>query len=83
MQSNKKSDQLDDTLYESNNKAKIEVKKKKKPANIYHTVRTVPKSNRKISETQPKYIPLTYIYLIAYFPGLVQARSMGQKVPSH
>jgi hypothetical protein len=37
MQSNKKSDQLDDTLYESNNKAKIEVKKKKNQP-IYTTL---------------------------------------------
>jgi hypothetical protein len=37
---------------------------------IYHTVRTVPKSNRKIAETEAKSIPLTHIYTTTYFPVL-------------
>ena len=37
----------------------------------YHTVRTFPKSNRKIVE-RGKLIPLTHKYMTAHFPGLVQ-----------
>ena len=39
----------------------------------YHTIRTVIKSNRKIVKTEGKLILLTHIYMIAHFPGLVQA----------
>jgi len=31
----------------------------------YHTVRTVPKSNRKFIETETKVIPLTHVYITA------------------
>ena len=37
----------------------------------YHTVGTVPKSNRKIVEV--KSILLMHISMTAYFPGFVQA----------
>jgi hypothetical protein len=37
------------------------------------TVRTVPKSNRKIEETEKKSKPVTYICINTHFPGLVQA----------
>ena len=38
---------------------------------IYHTVRTVPKSNRKIVE-RGKTTPLTHKYMMTHLPGLVQ-----------
>ena len=41
--------------------------------NKYHTVETVPKSNRKKVQTEDKLIPLTHIYMAAHLPGLVQA----------
>jgi hypothetical protein len=36
----------------------------------YHTIRTVPKSNKKIIETLVK---LMHIYMTSHLPGLVQA----------
>jgi len=40
----------------------------------YHTVRTVPKSNRNIVEDEAKSIPLRYIYMTTHVcPGLVHA----------
>jgi len=41
--------------------------------NIYHTLETVPKSNRKKVQTEDKLIPLTHIYMAAHLPGLVHA----------
>ena len=35
---------------------------------IYHTVRTVPKSNRKIAETEAKSIPLTHKDMTSHIP---------------
>jgi len=37
------------------------------------TVGTVTKSNRKMTETETKLIPLTHIYMTSDFSGLVQA----------
>jgi hypothetical protein len=39
----------------------------------YHSYETVPKSNRKITETDAKLIPLMHIYMTAHFTGLVLA----------
>ena len=39
---------------------------------IYHTVGTVPKSNREIVETEAKSTPLTHIYMTSHIPALVQ-----------
>ena len=38
----------------------------------YHTVGTIPKSNRKIVETEIKSTPLIPINMAALFPGLVK-----------
>jgi hypothetical protein len=40
----------------------------------YHSYETVPKSNRKITETDAKLIPLMHIYMTADFTGLVLAK---------
>lgn len=39
----------------------------------YHTVRTVPRSNRKSTDTEAKSIPVTNICMKFHFPVLVQA----------
>jgi hypothetical protein len=38
----------------------------------YHTVRTFPKSYRKLQK-EAKSIPLTHKYMTAHFPGMAQA----------
>jgi hypothetical protein len=47
---------------------KIKLKTKK-----YHTVKTIPKSNIKIVETEGKVIPLKHKYMTTHFHDLVQA----------
>jgi hypothetical protein len=41
-------------------------------AKYYHTVRIVPKSQRKIVERGAQSIPLTHIYITVHSPGLIQ-----------
>ena len=38
----------------------------------YHTVKTLPKCNRKMAEAEVKSKPLTHMFMITHFPGLVQ-----------
>ena len=38
----------------------------------YHTVRMVPKSQRKIVEGGAQLLPLTHIYITVHSPGLIQ-----------
>ena len=45
---------------------------KKKMKKKYHTVGTVPQSNRKIVEIEVKYIPLTHKFMNAHIFGLIQ-----------
>jgi heme O synthase-like polyprenyltransferase len=44
-----------------------------KQQNKYHTVETVPKSNRKVMETEAKSILLTCMYMNTHVPVLPQA----------
>jgi hypothetical protein len=48
--------------------------KLKKPTE-YHTMGTIPKSNRKVVEREAKIVTpgFTHKYMTAHFPGLVQA----------
>ena len=47
---------------------------------MYHTVRTAPKSNKKIVETAANSKLLTHIYMTAHFPGLIQINQEKRKV---
>jgi hypothetical protein len=42
----------------------------------YHTVGTVLKFNRKIVETETKWIPLRHMYMTGHFPDLIQNNSI-------
>ena len=43
--------------------------------NEYHSIKIVPASNRKIVETEANLIPLTDLYMISHYPGLVKRNS--------
>jgi hypothetical protein len=43
----------------------------------YHTVRTVPKSNREIVETETKSIPLTHMRSLSWFCAVISIKSGG------
>jgi hypothetical protein len=49
----------------------IKYKKAKNKPTKYHTVKTDPKFNGKIVETELQLIPLTHKYIIAHSPGFV------------
>ena len=44
-----------------------------KQQNKYHTVKTVPKSNRKVMEAETKSILLTCMYMTTHVPVLPQS----------